>query len=149
MIDLCTNTTETLRTPHGVLIEGSFHDAWRHHYVVERRFLIPEDCARIIIGSYTLTRIGQWEDGGMKLSDQPDESGSQVDLGYGIIFRDLERPTTLIVEDGRIYHDLDLRGPNDPNNTRLEHFIELLTKEGVKTNPVVELPPQFLLAARS
>jgi hypothetical protein len=77
----------------------------------------------IAIGDYVLALVAQKEEGSYKeLRAFPNHNPSPIEYSL----KNIERPTTLITNDGRIYFDCQLLAKD---TLRLEHFLQLLTKE--------------------
>lgn len=111
--------------PIGIIVEGGYHDDWSRHTIVEMKYPIPPDCSVIHVWSYDLTLIGKITDKGIETGpDWENMENGKVELD---IFTGIERPTTIITEDGRIYHDLGLM-QDERSASRLPSFLRALNK---------------------
>lgn len=121
-----------------VIVEGGMHDAWRTHHFLAVDAEISDDATKLVFqGDYELTLVGKWTKDGMeKLVPVGEEVVSA--LNSGILFR-IERPTTVITEDGRVFHDLSLQGEGNPNADRLDSVVASLHRDYPGINPVTTL----------
>lgn len=122
--------------PQRIWIEGGFHDDWRSNTILDTEQIIPEGCTRIKLVVYELTLVKRWSSEHISdVSIEEVEKGSQVELDSGLVFFGIERPTTVITNDGRIYHDRELLD-SPANHARLSLFLNSLQKRAGGKNPV-------------
>lgn len=116
-----------------VIVEGGYQDDWSRHTQTVIEKIVPENCTRItFIPAYVLILVATWKDDGVHWLEEQ-EGGETVNFGlvnnFGIL-----RPCTVITEDGRIYHDLELiNAPDEVNRKRLTRYLEVLEKEFGRT----------------
>ena len=121
--------------PIGILVEGGYHDNWRTHTTTEMKFPIPPDCGVIHVWSYDLTLIGKITDKGIEVNPNwENQAAPSVDLDT---YTGIERPTTVITEDGRIYHDLELM-LDEYNSSRLPSFLTALNGKRKDRYPSIQ-----------
>lgn len=124
-----------------VLIEGGFSDAWYRNSVHPIELPIPRDVTKLQVRrrgtSYTkdLRLIYRWEGRNF----MPTNPLEDKDVTY-LIDGEVVIPSvfTVIVEDGRVFHDLKLfEDKNNPGNMfRLENYLGILMEKNRGLNPV-------------
>ena len=99
------------------------------------KFPIPPDCDVIEILGYKLTLVGKITDKGIEIKPSWENwTAPNVALD---IYTGISRPTTVITEDGRIYHDLDLV-LDEYNFTRLPSFLTALNGKRKDRYPSIQ-----------
>jgi len=113
-----------------VIIEGSDYDDWKNFHFDTAAYEIPQDITCVRIGErYSLDLIARINpEGALRPEFLPDQT-KQLDLEYCILTGEITRPTTLITEDGRVFHDKGLLEPNDANNQRLNQLLTYLAQK--------------------
>jgi len=100
------NLPEERKEEVRVLVEGCFQDDSKPH-ITGRTYAIPQDVEILDIESYNLPLVARVSNGAFekaKYLDCDDTTKFQIldyDTNTGI-----QRPTTIITEDGRIFHDM-------------------------------------------
>jgi len=108
------------------LIEGGSYYDWASHYLDVNTFNLSPDVQRVVIAGYPLDLVRTFDSEGVILPVQVVEDPETLQLNS--FSRKIERPTTLVVEDGRVYHDVGLLFSDDGfNNRRLDSFLKLLS----------------------
>lgn len=117
-----------------VLVEGADYDTWKRLRVVPWEQTAPVDCTKINFKDhYVFSLVGRWTKNGIQTVDAKElDSGSEVEFDNAskLFFGVFSRPTTIITEDGRIYHDLTLI-----KSQRLSSFLQGLIEKYGKNNP--------------
>lgn len=114
--------------PMRVLVEGGMEDDWFTHHTMILEREIPQDCEVIRILRYNLSLVAVWEKGEIRQTET--RPGQEIKFpNDGEVWGDpdegkMHRPTTIITQDGRIYHDRDLLVTG-----RLDHFLSTMSKE--------------------
>lgn len=125
-------TEKSQETGIRVIIEGGFQNDWNRHHLDSGRFNIPQKTLKIEIplkGYYfypvkKLAGVYVWDD--IVPDDSCNFDGEYVTGDYNTLFG-IQRPATILVEDGRIFHDLGLLcGDNKKNSRRLISLIKAL-----------------------
>ena len=121
------NKKKNITPKNRVILEGGFQDDWWTQTRDFWRYDIKDDINRLIISNYKLDLVG-------KLNSENDleittyrEIPRVLDLDYDTWNR-IQRPTTLIVDDGRVYHDKQLM--EGCNSKRLPSFLDYLKDMG-------------------
>ncbi len=113
-----------------VIIEGGYQDEWMTHTTDSDRYDIPEGITRLVIHCYELDLVGRLNQEGDLETIPSAEQVSPQELNYNFFTR-IQRPTTVIVDDGRVYHDKGLMTPPDGMNAqRLSSFLKYLKSNG-------------------
>jgi hypothetical protein len=113
-----------------VLIEGGFQDDWSTHTIDRGRYKIPQETVTLTIGShYRLDLVARVNQAGVlerveSPQNTPSTDKTTQSLDYNYFFR-IQRPTTILTEDGRIYFDRSL-WESPANRDRLTDFLSAL-----------------------
>ncbi len=105
---------------HRVIIEGGFQDDWKNHTVDRINHFIPYEVTSIKISTYDYTLIAREEEYGLTQVECEFQEKEALKLNYSI-FRGIQRPRSIIVEDGRVFYDKKI----DPRH--LESYINVIT----------------------
>lgn len=113
-----------------VIIEGGYQDDWMTHTTDSGRYDIPEGVNRLVIHCYNLDLVGRLNSEN-DLEEVPKTATiNSQELDYNFFTR-IQRPTTIVVDDGRVYHDKGLMTPpEDMNAERLSSFLKFFKVNG-------------------
>jgi len=127
-------TVELLRlAPVGLLVEGGRQGDWANLHTVELKARMPRNCVRIkfALGS-DLTVVGSWDPKGIRVGPiLENRAGETLSLNR----YPLERPATVVTEDGRIFHDLRLL-LSEKDFDRLPNLLTELSKKDPAKYPL-------------
>lgn len=125
---------ELLRlAPIGLIVEGGRRGVWVNRNTVELKAKIPRNCVRIrfAMGS-ELTLVGSWDPKGIRVGPiLEDRAGETLYINR----YPLERPATVVTEDGRIFHDLELL-QDEHDSQRLPNFLTDLSEKDPAKYPL-------------
>lgn len=119
------------------LIEGTWHDEWNrlHLFRWESDQIVPSEVTTLAkVGNlYDMALVARISDNGevVPVEFSEVESGTTIEFDQGFTFANVERARTVILEDGRVYHDLNLR-----DQKILEALLDALKEEFPQQNPV-------------
>jgi len=120
-----------------MIIEGGFQDDWRSHYFDLFEAEVPEGVTKLHLGmGFDLDLLARIQKSGTLVIDAT-STGARADLtlgkrGYDYFMR-INRVCTVIVEDGRVYHDRGLlKTPLDfnDNSQRLADTLDCIRETG-------------------
>ena len=113
-----------------VIIEGGYQDDWSTQYVDRETYTIPQDVSRITLASgYTLDLLLRLDDGKPVMVQVSDAERKPLCLDYNWFLR-IQRPTTIITDDGRVFHDMQLlRAGDGLNDQRLKRFLRTIAEQ--------------------
>lgn len=112
------------------LIGGHTADRTRELNFDLREYRVPMKVNRIQILDKSLDLVGMLYDDG-KVEDFvrfKEKDMVSIDLSYNPN-REIIHPATMLAEDGRIYHDLDLGGRIGRESKRLRDFLKLVQRK--------------------
>jgi len=106
-----------------VIIEGGLYDDWNTHLIVRSEYIIPKEATKLILGKYyhldLVARLNKDSILETVQSRSPELNAAHLESKFlGL------RPTTVITEDGRIFHDKTLA-----DKTRLESLLVALQEK--------------------
>lgn len=114
-----------------ILIEGGDHQGWRNSQLDMMCQDIPEDITCLNIDDiYSFDLVGLIKpDGTLEERTANPEQSRTLSLEYSILLG-IPRPTTIIIEDGRVFHDLSLLNSDiEVNNQRLKLFLKSIVEK--------------------
>ncbi|MFC1753563.1 hypothetical protein ACFL96_09260 [Thermoproteota archaeon] len=113
--------------PLKLIISGGSQDDWHTHQLDRYEHDVAPDVERIKIGRYNLDLVARVNSEGLAEEVKPSGDPNTLEMKtYLYIFRIL-RPTTILTEDKRIYHDRTLF--EGCNAERLNSLLEVLMEE--------------------
>ena len=123
-----------------VIFEGGAPDYWLDfHQIGISKLYLPKNINQLsVIPGYTFNLVGKSDNFG-RIESVPTPNKSRDLPEYKL---NSSRPTTIITEDGRIFHDIHLRKSeteNDPNSLRLENILKSLFGSGHTFSQVHEM----------
>ena len=120
---LSPNNTPRIRT----VIEGGFQDSWHRHHVDAEEFELPHDITGVSIAMYGLDYFARAiPEGALEPTGIRSDAQSRRELRYDFLGR-IQRPCTLVTEDGRVFTDTELiHSLSLDNRERLPRFLEAL-----------------------
>ncbi|MBI4155443.1 hypothetical protein HY498_05160 [Candidatus Woesearchaeota archaeon] len=120
LVDLIKKSKEDQR----VIIEGGFQDDWNVHHFDSEVIAVPYNITTIYTGLYNLDRVELKKDVWVPIGGSLD-TVEKLDFNY--IWGIVQRPCTILIEDGRIFHDLDIL--DGSSHFRLTSTLNALKKE--------------------
>ena len=121
-----------------LLIEGGWQDDWLRLHVTSWEQPLTEDCTVIKWGYRRYDLIGIWDEKGFQKLNE-DKQAIENEFDFNWVITGIQKPATIITEDGRVYHDLTLLNSGDGfNNIRLERFLTGLQENYGTKNPFAE-----------
>ncbi|MBI2105936.1 hypothetical protein HYT56_03810 [Candidatus Woesearchaeota archaeon] len=110
-----------------VIISGGYQDSWGVHYLDVDRYEIPQGTPRVYAGCVLDLVVQRGEDGRFYEVRETHSNNEPLKLSYCFLAR-IPRVTTLITEDGRVFHDRSLLRSKD-NSDRLADLLKTLADE--------------------
>lgn len=120
----CDALIATTERPVRYLLEGSWQDEWRDMSMHAGTAYLPQDSMQVDFMFHKLDFVARLKGRGFERIDLATRRGYCIDIGYTPFGGNIQKPATLITEDGRIFHNLSLFSGDGFNDYRLRAFVD-------------------------